>query len=226
MVSQAKYRHEYKYPINDGDCEILKRRLSRVMKLDPHVGKNGVYVIRSLYFDNAYDKALFEKIDGANPRSKFRIRIYNGSDDIITLEKKVKHGELTQKLQARLTREECDKITSGDIDWMLHDGRGVVAELYAQMKGYALRPKVIVEYTRVPYIYDAGNVRVTLDMDIKSGVFSTDLFSPASLVHTGEMDVLEVKYDRFLPDIVKMAIHPIGYDRESLSKYEACRKFG
>ena len=119
-----------------------------------------------------------------------------------------------------------DKITSGDIDWMLNDGRGVVAELYAQMKGYALRPKVIVEYTRTPFIYKAGNVRVTLDCNIRSGVFSTDLFNPASLVHTGDMDVLEVKYDRFLPDIVKMAIYPIGHDRESMSKYEVCRKFG
>lgn len=226
MVSEAIYRHEYKYPINAGDCELLKRRLGQIMKTDPHTGPDGSYVIRSLYFDNVYDKALFEKISGANPRSKFRIRIYNGKDDFITLEKKVKCGELTQKLQARITRAECDRITSGDIEWMLDDGRGVVAELYAQMKGEGLRPKVIVEYTRTPFIYDAGNVRVTLDRRVRSGVFSTDLFNPASIVETGDMDVLEVKYDRFLPDVIKMAIHPIGYDRESMSKYEVCRKFG
>ncbi|MGN1345919.1 MAG: polyphosphate polymerase domain-containing protein [Eubacteriales bacterium] len=226
MVSEAIYRHEYKYPINAGDCEILRRRLGKVMRLDPHTGSEGTYMIRSLYFDNAYDKALFEKISGTNPRAKFRIRIYNGSDSVITLEKKVKAGELTQKLQAKITREECDKITSGDIDWMLKDGRGVVAELYAQMKGCALRPKVIVEYTRTPFIYDAGNVRVTLDCNIRSGVFSTDLFHPVSLVPTGDMDVLEIKYDRFLPDVVKMAVYPITYGRESMSKYEVCRKFG
>ncbi|MBO5127143.1 MAG: molecular chaperone, partial [Clostridia bacterium] len=83
-----------------------------------------------------------------------------------------------------------------------------------------------VEYTRTPFIYRAGNVRVTLDCNIRSGVFSTDLFNPSALVHTGDMDVLEVKYDRFFPDIVKMAIHPFGRDRESMSKYEVCRKFG
>ncbi len=134
MVSEAVYRHEYKYPITACDMELLKSRLAQVMRLDPHT-INGRYVIRSLYFDNYGNRALLEKINGNNPRAKFRIRIYNGSDKIITLEKKVKSGELTQKLQARLTREECDKITSGDIEWMLHDGRGVVAELYAQMKG-------------------------------------------------------------------------------------------
>ncbi len=226
MVSEAIYRHEYKYPLNVSDCEILRRRLKNIMRRDPHTGPDGTYVIRSLYFDNFNDKALFEKINGANPRSKFRIRIYNGSDKFITLEKKVKCGELTQKLQARITRQECDKITSGDIDWMLHDGRGVVAELYAQMKGCALRPKTLVEYTREPYIYDPGNVRVTLDRDIRSGLFSTNLFEQLPLVFTGEMDVLEIKYDKYLPDIIKMIVYPVSRDRESMSKYEICRKFG
>lgn len=225
MVSEAVYRHEYKYPITACDRELLRNRLKHIMRLDPHT-VDGRYIIRSLYFDNYNDKALAEKVEGANPRAKFRIRIYNGSDKIITLEKKVKFRELTQKIQARLTREECDRIIAGDVDWMLHDGRGVVAELYAQMKGYALRPKTLVEYTRYPFIYDPGNVRVTLDCDIRSGIFSTDLFDPNPLVPTGEMDVLEVKYDRYLPQIIRYLISPVSRDRESLSKYETCRRFG
>ncbi len=226
MVSEAKYRHEYKYYINACDCELLKRRLAAVMTPDPHTGPDGCYVIRSLYFDNYADKALLEKFNGTNPRAKFRIRIYNGSDKIITLEKKVKSGELTQKLQARLTREEYEKIKAGDIDWMLDDGRGVVAELYAKMKGDALRPKTLVEYTRYPFIYEAGNVRVTIDRDIRTGIASTDLFDPNPLVPTFGTDVLEVKYDRFLPEIIKYAIAPVSRDRQSLSKYERCRIFG
>ena len=78
MVSEAIYRHEYKYYINDCDCEMLSRRLGVVMKRDPHTGPDGTYLIRSLYFDNYNDRALLEKINGDNPRSKFRIRIYNG----------------------------------------------------------------------------------------------------------------------------------------------------
>ncbi len=226
MVSEAKYRHEFKYPINACDREMLKRRLGTVMKLDKHAGPDGGYNIRSLYFDNFYDKAYFEKVNGSNPRSKFRIRIYNCSDSVITLEKKVKMGELTQKLQARLTREEYDKIVSGNIDWMLHDGRGVVAELYAQMKGYSLKPKTLVEYYRIPFVYEPGNVRVTLDCSIRSGIFSNNLFDPTPLVPTGELDVLEVKYDEFLPDVIKYPISIISRDRQSVSKYEVCRKFG
>lgn len=226
MVSEAIYRHEYKYPITACDYEILKRRLATVMKLDRYAGPDGSYLIRSLYFDNYANKAYFEKVEGSNPRSKFRIRIYNCSDSIITLEKKVKNGELTQKLQARLTREEYDKIVRGDVDWMLHDGRGVVAELYAQMKAYSLRPKTLVEYVRTPFVYSAGNVRVTFDRDIRTGIYSDNLFDPTPLVPTGELDVLEVKYDAFLPDIIRYLISPVSRDRQSVSKYEICRKFG
>lgn len=226
MVSEAIYRHEYKYFINACDCELLKRRLGAVMKTDPHTMADGTYNIRSLYFDSFEDRAYFEKLNGANPRSKFRIRAYNGDDSFITLEKKVKNGELTQKLDARITKDELEKIERGDIDWMLHDGRGLVAELYAQMKGYSLRPKTIVEYTRTPFIYDAGNVRVTLDRDIRSGVFSHDLFDKTPLVPTGSPDLLEVKYDRFLPDVIRYLVSPAIRDRQSLSKYEVCRMFG
>ena len=177
-------------------------------------------------FQQSRFAAYFEKVNGTNPRAKFRIRIYNNSDKVITLEKKVKSGELTQKLQARLTREEYEKIIAGDIDWMLTDGRGVVAELYAQMRGYSLKPKTLVEYTRMPFIYDPGNVRVTIDMSVRSGIFSNNLFDPTPLVPTGELDVLEVKYDAYLPDIIRYLVSPVSRDRQSFSKYEICRKFG
>ena len=226
MVSDAKYRHEFKYYINAWDRELLTRRLGTVMTRDPHTMADGRYVIRSLYFDNFTDTAYFEKVNGVNPRAKFRIRIYNGDDSFISLEKKVKCGELTQKLQARITREEYEKIVSGDIGWMLNDGRGVVAELYAQMRGMNLRPKVLVEYTRTPFIYEPADVRVTLDCDIRTGIFSNNLFDPCPCVPTESFDVLEVKYNEFLPDIIRYLINPVCRDRQSSSKYEICRQFG
>ena len=226
MVSEAKYRHEFKYFINAWDRELLSRRLGTVMKRDPHTGPDGTYVIRSLYFDNFTDTAYFEKVNGANPRAKFRIRLYNGDDSFICLEKKVKRDEFTQKLQARITREETEKIIRGDIDWMLDDGRGLVAELYAKMKGEQLRPKTLVEYTRTPFIYDPADVRVTLDCDIRTGIFSDNLFDPFPCVPTDSFDVLEVKYNEFLPDIIRYLINPIPRSRQSSSKYEICRQFG
>ena len=81
------YRHEWKHEINFADLISIRQRLQAVARTDPHA-KDGKYFIRSLYFDNLYDKALREKIDGVNRREKFRIRYYNGDINLIHLEKK------------------------------------------------------------------------------------------------------------------------------------------
>ena len=67
------YRHEWKHEISQTDRMILLKRLPAVMRVDSHA-INGVYQIRSLYFDTPTDKALYEKIDGVDKREKFRIR--------------------------------------------------------------------------------------------------------------------------------------------------------
>lgn len=84
----AQYRHEYKHLLSMAEYYALKMRLSAVMQRDVHAGADGEYRIRSLYFDNYFDKALFEKIDGVNDREKFRLRTYNGDNDTVFLEKK------------------------------------------------------------------------------------------------------------------------------------------
>ena len=193
-----------------------------MLSRDKHA-TDGRYTIRSLYFDDYHNKALFEKLDGTDPREKFRIRIYNRQDDYICLEKKVKKGELTQKLQTRLTRTQCDAILKGDIDWMWRQGDGLTAELYTRMRE-GLTPKTIVEYDRTPFIYAPGNVRVTLDRNIRSGVTSTDLFGDIPLVPVSPMDVLEVKFDAYLPDVVRLLTAGLDSRRTSVSKYALCRK--
>lgn len=193
-----------------------------MLSRDKHA-TDGRYTIRSLYFDDYHNKALFEKLDGTDPREKFRIRIYNRQDDYICLEKKVKKGELTQKLQTRLTRTQCDAILKGDIDWMWRQGDGLTAELYTRMRE-GLTPKTIVEYDRIPFIYAPGNVRVTIDRNIRSGVASTDLFADIPMVPVSPMDVLEVKFDAYLPDVVRMLTAGMESRKTSVSKYALCRK--
>jgi len=208
--------------VNGTECALLEGKLPLVLSRDKHA-TDGRYTIRSLYFDDYHNKALFEKLDGTDPREKFRIRIYNRQDDYICLEKKVKKGELTQKLQTRLTRTQCDAILKGDIDWMWRQGDGLTAELYTRMRE-GLTPKTIVEYDRIPFIYAPGNVRVTLDRNIRSGVTSTDLFGDIPLVPVSPMDVLEVKFDAYLPDVVRLLTAGLDSRRTSVSKYALCRK--
>ena len=181
------------------DLLVLRARLRAVMESDPHA-INGKYQIRSLYFDNPDDKALREKIDGVNRREKFRIRLYNGNASVIHLEKKSRINGLGAKFSADLTAGEAQKIVDGELDWMLGADRPLVRELYCKMRAEGLRPKTIVDYTREPFIYRPGNVRVTLDYDIRTGRDCTELLNPGAVtIPAGDAPILlEVKWDAFL----------------------------
>ncbi len=219
-------RHEYKHMISEGDCLQLRQRLTGIAKPDPHA-KNGKYRIRSLYFDNIDDKVLKEKILGLSNREKFRIRYYNNDFSYIKLEKKSKVKGLCKKDAVRVTKEECECILNGDIDWMLlDDSRPLLWELHAKMRYQQLRPATVVDYLREPFVYGPGNVRVTLDSEIRTGLKSDDLFNQnLSSVPISDPNarILEVKYDAFLPDVIRDAVQVENRMVGTFSKYAACR---
>ena len=223
----VQYRHEWKHVLNMADLLVLRSRLRAVMDSDPHA-IDGKYLIRSLYFDNLDDKALREKEDGVNLREKFRIRLYNCDSSVIHLEKKGKRSGLGTKFSAALTSEEAQKIVDGDLDWMLNSGRPLVQELYCKMRYQGMRPKTIVDYTREPFIFRPGNVRVTLDYDIRTGLSSTDFLNPnAVTIPAGDAPLLlEVKWDEFLPSIIRDAVSLPDRRVGSFSKYAQCRIYG
>ncbi len=221
------YRHEWKHVISRSDLLTIRQRLLAVAEPDPHAA-GGKYFIRSLYFDNARDKALREKIDGVNMREKFRIRYYNLDPSVIHLEKKSRRNGLGTKYSADLTAEEAQRIVGGDTAWMLDSGRPLVQELYCKMAGQGLRPRTIVDYTREPFVFRPGNVRVTFDYDIRTGLRCTDFLNPDCVtVPAGDAPViLEVKWDAFLPDIIRDAVWVPGRRATAFSKYAQSRIYG
>ena len=223
----VQYRHEWKHELSYADMLVLRARLRAVMQSDPHA-IDGKYHIRSLYFDNLNDKALREKIDGVNMREKFRIRLYNCDPSVIHLEKKAKRNGLGTKFSADLSAEEAQKIVDGDLDWMLASGRPLIQELYCKMRYQGMRPKTIVDYTREPFIYGPGNVRVTLDYDIRTGLKCTDFLNPQAVtVPAGDAPILlEVKWDNFLPSVIRAAVGVPDRRVGSFSKYAQCRIYG
>lgn len=230
MEQEKHFRHELKYAVAYSDYLAMRERLQHVMLKDSHTGPDGKYRIRSIYFDNAYDKALREKVDGIQKREKFRIRYYNDDLSFLTLEKKMKINNLCLKEDARITEEECRKILAGDLDWMKDDGRGLVQELYAKMHYQLMRPRVLVSYTREPYTYPPGNVRVTFDSQIRTSLFQQEFLTKEvldiSATDTPEDMILEVKYDAFLPAVIQDLIQVKGIRQQAFSKYGACRRFG
>ena len=224
-MNTFQYRHEYKFRLNALDVMALRPRLSAVLSHDPHAGADGLYHVVSLYFDDREDHALKEKLDGVSRRAKFRIRLYNDDDSFIRLEKKCKVGGLGTKLSERLSREETEKIIAGDLAWMAKDNRDLVRELYVRMRYGTFRPKTLVSYIREPFLYAPGNVRITLDSDIRSGRLSTDLFSGRAVLIPAApgVTIMEVKYDQFLPRPVQDAIQTACRSQAAFSKYAACR---
>ena len=222
-----EFRHEWKIEINYSDMLALRQRLRAVAGTDVHA-IDGKYRIRSLYFDNPADKALREKLDGVNMREKFRIRYYNEDTSLIHLEKKSKLNGLCSKESTQLSPAEAQAIVDGRLDWMPAADRPLVQELYAKMRSQGLKPRTIVDYTREPYVFSPGNVRVTLDYDIRTGLGCTNFLDPDCVtVPAGDAPIiLEVKWDSFLPNIIRDAVQLSGRRSAAFSKYAACRIYG
>ena len=222
-----KFRHEMKIEILPADYYELRMRLDAVMKKDAN-GENGKYNIRSLYFDTQDDRALMEKTDGVSRREKYRIRMYNKNAGFLRLEVKRKIANLTNKESCVIDRDQVNQILSDGIGWMSENENALIRNLYDKMKFEGYKPKTIVEYTREAYIYQAGNVRVTFDYDIRTGVLCTD-FLNADCVTVPAWDgriLLEVKWDEFLPDLVRDAIRIDGRTVGAFSKYAQARIYG
>ncbi|MDO4618011.1 MAG: polyphosphate polymerase domain-containing protein [Clostridia bacterium] len=219
-----KFRHEYKHKVNLSDILQLRTRLNAVMEHDSNANSDGTYFIKSLYFDNYMDKALCEKLNGVNNREKFRIRYYNTDTSFIRLEKKSKINGLCSKESVAITADECQKIIDGDIGFMLDSGIPFLQELYAKMRYQLLRPKCIVAYRRESFVYLPGNVRVTIDMDICGSYNVQNFLNPdlsyLQLYHT---HILEVKWDEFLPQIIRDIVQMKNRNTSAFSKYAAVR---
>lgn len=226
-MRDIKFRHEWKHEIAYIDYLAVRQRLLAVCNLDSHA-TDGKYKIRSLYFDNAVDKALLEKINGISRREKFRIRYYNDNTDRIQLEKKSKLSGLCNKISTPLSKEETELILDGQTDWMKTSERALVRELYLKMTLEGLKPKTIVDYIREPFVYEPGNVRVTLDYDIRTGLHSIDFLNPNCLmIPAGDAGIImEVKWDEYLPASIQSAVQLTNRHVTAFSKYAACRIYG
>lgn len=224
-------RHELKYLLSPLQADVVRRHLLPVLSLDPNAAKNGgQYSIRSLYFDTAFDDALYDKISGIYYRQKYRIRIYNYSDRSIFLECKSKYGDLISKRSLKIPRDLADQLIAGDPDGLENTNYGLLSDMFREMRTRLLHPVVIVDYDREAYLHPAETVRITLDKNLHSGLSRTDMFNPY-VPTVSPFDepwtILEVKYDRVLPpyiaELLSWAVPEAC--RSAVSKYTWCRRF-
>ena len=229
-LAGKQYRHELKYIISEGEHKLLATRIKACLKQDYYASlSGGEYLIRSLYFDDPFDSALWEKASGVGSRDKFRIRIYNYSDSAIKLERKHKEGQYIKKDSVSISREDCEQIVRGRFECLKHNDSPFAMQFYGIFKANHLRPKVLVDYTREPYVFPAEDVRITFDKNVRTAMRCTDLFNPNVVTYPVwdlcNCMVLEVKFNESLPLYVQELLTLGASERTAASKYVFCRQY-
>lgn len=226
-IDPSQMRHELKHQISPQEDLVLSGQLRRLFPHDHHAEADGSYQVTSLYFDTPYDAVLREKLDGADRREKFRLRYYGEDPAWLKLEKKFKVGGLCGKRSARLSREEGERLLAGETVFLLERGDPLLAQLYSKLRGDLLSPRTTVCYDREAFLYSPGNVRITLDRHLRTSRTAWDFFRPErfALRPMENLTVLEIKYDAFLPDLVRQAVQVPDRRASACSKYALCRRF-
>ncbi len=223
-----KYRNELKYLINYYDYTFIKLRLNHLLSLDANVESDGSYSIRSLYFDDYYNRAYNDKYAGVLNRSKYRIRIYNMSNHTINLERKNKSGAYNYKQTAAMTVEDVYCILHGEYEFLLKSSNNLLRIFYHECVSNFMRPRVVVDYEREPYTMEAGDVRITFDKNVRAGVDGFDIFDPCLPTVEAlppDLLIMEVKFTEFLPNIIRNVLPAQAAEYTAVSKYIlACDK--
>jgi len=221
-----RLRHELKYHLNSMQYRILRRKLGAVLKLDSHAGPDGRYHVRSLYFDDFRNTAFFDKIAGVAMRKKYRMRIYDLCDDFVKFERKSKFGKYVFKESVLLGREETDRIIDGDISFLADSDSQLLRCFYLECRRNLLRPVVLVDYLREAYVHPIGDVRVTFDIGLRTGLGPVSFFDrDTSTVTVCEEPgvILEVKFGSVLPEVVRGLFSGGIRPRSAIGKFTLCR---
>ena len=213
-------RKELKYNITDNDFYLIKHNLNNLIKKDPNC-KGEYYTITSLYFDD-YKKTSYNQVKcGLSNRWKYRIRFYNYDDSYITLEKKHKINGLTNKTSVRITKDLLDNILKGNVK-IEEKNNKLLNEFIIKIKTDLLKPIICIEYDRIPYVYKLGNVRITLDYNIRYTNRYNDLFNKDKKIYYLKDKILEVKYDELIPDFIRYKLELNHLEQISFSKFNNC----
>ncbi len=228
-ISHIPLRHEFKYHLNQGDMAYLRSVLRATMQPDPNGDEYNEYHIRSLYFDTINNDALNDKVAGVDHRKKYRIRIYKLSDRNIRLECKSKYNDLISKQSVQIPRELADQLIAGDPSGLQFMRHPLLHDMYREMRLNLLRPAVIVDYVREAYIHEAEEVRVTFDKQLRTGLNNFDMFDPSIPTYSPffetPWEILEVKFNHFLPAFIQKLLGGVTAQRSAISKYVWCRRF-
>jgi len=222
------HRTELKYLISNNEYLTLIDRLKHVVPEDKHSKRGEGYFIRSLYFDSHNDTSLHEKQAGIMFRKKYRMRIYDLDTKEVKFEIKHRLHNQIFKETATITRNTAIKVINGEYEDLLKYDNEILNKIYTKFILGNYKPKIIVDYYRDAFNIDLYNIRITIDKHIKTNHSNFNIFSnnPHTIpVIFKNKHVLEIKFDKVLPEYVKQILQINSFERVSLSKYVLSRRF-
>jgi len=218
-------RLEIKYFVRDSDLQAIIAILSSQMLLDENCDDHKPYTLTSLYFDDITDVDLREKLNGVSRRKKYRLRFYNEVRSTGKFEIKRKVGQTVSKSSISVAGGEIEEVISGNFS-SLYD-HGYDAEIKVMELGN-YRPKCIVSYERIAFFLPYNQIRVTLDLNLRSHGHSFShnhhLSEGVSLCPQGHQ-ILEIKFSDSLPRAILDQLSLFPLVRTAISKYAASRLF-
>jgi len=222
-----RYRNENKYFIDECTAEILRARAAGIMKPDEN---GGSYTVHNLYLDDRYDSCYYGKYMGRLERNKYRLRYYNGDKSFIRLERKHKEGNLSYKDTMTISNEQYEMIKCGNLDFILKEEAPLWQTLATVYRLKGLRPTAVFAYKRRAFVYEPGDVRFTFDSPpFQTGETLPFHHEPLKMTYgkaAYSPMLLEVKYSRFLPEIIKRLLNGLPLARTDMSKYCVVREKG
>ncbi len=232
-------RYEYKYLVPYGQLGRLRMLLAPFTRLDEYaIESGGEYTVRSIYFDTPDLECYFQKVAGIKRRNKVRLRGYNGggAQSRVFFEIKKKVDDPLYKHRAALTYDEAQQVINGCQLDDLPIAADPTSEVYQEARRFLyhlharrMQPVVTVIYEREPFepLFpdEENDLRITFDKNLRTipapALDALFVETNARSVNPGSF-ILEVKFNRAMPNWTKSVITALGLTRGSASKYALC----
>jgi SPX domain protein involved in polyphosphate accumulation len=218
------WRFEYKYRLTARQYYSLRNAMVPYMEADQFTrnAERKRYLVRSLYYDNDRFQAYYEKIEGNFGRIKCRIRTYSDrmeDNTVLRAELKNRWGESIEKYSTFVSPEDYFHFLQSR-HWK-DAGNPILQEFERIYYLRAMRPKVLVEYSREGYRpRSRDDLRITFDHDVKSCRADNLFPSPAIFrYHHPHIVILEVKCKRSQPSWLSRLVRSHGLKYIANSKY-------
>lgn len=161
------------------------------------------YKVSSIYYDTSDLDSFLEVIEGANFKTKYRVRFYNDSLAEVFWERKEKENKLSTKKRWLIPEYKSD-FSPWDVPLALRASK-------------KLSPKIEISYTR-KVLADQNGERLTLDKDV---VYKKMNASAPDKKLEG-CYIFEVKFSRKLSARTAMILNTTQIREKNFSKYVTC----